>query len=422
MFVNPTLCSLPRCKLIKVNKNFIGAGFRRLFVCALSATLALPQTSHALPGGQQTDQSGAAGAITRRVGKVKKINATTITLTPDSGSDIDVIVGSTTRIERIAPGETDPKNATPMQLQDLQIGDLIRVRGRMSDDGKSIVASSIIALKASDVELRHQQDLQDWQKRGADGLASAVDPATGTVTISLRGKNVVVHTSAATVIRRYAPDSVKFDDAKPSTLAAVHPGDQVRARGDRSADGSELKAEEIVSGTFRNIAGTVNSVDASSSTVSVRDLLSKKTLTVKISQDSQLRQLPPEIALRFAARLKRTATGLPAAAAAPDSSAGTQSPRPAEGGGAAGEGEGARRSGGAPDFQQLLNRLPAITVNDLHKGDAVIVLSTEGTAGVGTTITLLTGVEPILQAAPNASGASILTPWSLAAPSGDSGP
>jgi hypothetical protein len=57
----------------------------------------------------------------------------------------------------------------------------------------------------------------------------------------------------------------------------------------------------------------------------------------------------------------------------------------------------------------------------LHKGDAVIVLSTEGAAGVGTVVTLLSGVEPILQAAPGASGASILTPWSLSAPGGDAG-
>jgi hypothetical protein len=69
----------------------------------------------------------------------------------------------------------------------------------------------------------------------------------------------------------------------------------------------------------------------------------------------------------------------------------------------------------------MLTRLPAVSLSDLHKGDAVIILSTEGTAGVGTIITLLTGVEPILQAAPNASAASILTPWSLSAPSGDAG-
>jgi hypothetical protein len=44
-----------------------------------------------------------------------------------------------------------------------------------------------------------------------------------------------------------------------------------------------------------------------------------------------------------------------------------------------------------------------------------------GSDGTGTAIILLTGVEPILQAAPNASGASILTPWSLGTPSGDAG-
>ena len=115
------------------------------------------------------------------------------------------------------------------------------------------------------------------------GSRTAVDAHAGTVTITVSGKNVVLHTSKTTVIRRYAPDSVKFDDAKPEHIAEIHPGDQVRARGERSADGGELAADEIVSGTFRNIAGTVNSVDASSSTLTVHDLLSKKNVTVKIT-------------------------------------------------------------------------------------------------------------------------------------------
>jgi len=69
-------------------------------------------------------------------------------------------------------------------------------------------------MKSSDLAARHAQDLQDWQKRGVDGLAKAVDPAAGTVTISARGKDVVLRTSGNTVIRRYAPDSVKFDDGE----------------------------------------------------------------------------------------------------------------------------------------------------------------------------------------------------------------
>ncbi len=79
------------------------------------------------------------------------------------------------------------------------------------------------------------------------------------------------------------------------------------------------------------------------------------------------------------------------------------------------------RSGGAPDLQQMLSRMPAASLADLHKGDAVMLVSTEGTAGTGTAITLLSGVEPILQAAPNAGQAMMLAPWSLGAPSGDVG-
>ena len=109
------------------------------------------------------------------------------------------------------------------------------------------------------------------------------------------------------MIRRYAPDSVKFDDAKPSSLTEIHPGDQLRARGNRTADGAELAAEEMVTGSFRNLAGIINSVDASQGTISVQDLLSKKPARVKITQDSQLRKLPPEMAQRIAARLKAAA-------------------------------------------------------------------------------------------------------------------
>ena len=412
----------------------------RLLVIALCAASAasphwLP-ACYAMPIGEQTQPAAGPGTATRRIGAIKAINGTAITLTPDSGPDIHVTVPDTARIIRVAPGEKDPKaNSTPIRFEDLQVGDRILVAGKASDDNLSLVASSVVAMKRSDLEARHQQDLQDWQKRGVGGLVSAVDPAAGTVTISVASfagkKNIVIRASSAAVIRRYAPDSVKFDDAKRSTLQEVHPGDQVRARGDRSADGSELAAEEIVSGSFRNVAGTVNSVDASSSTLSVQDLLSKKTVLVKVTADSQVRHLPPEMAQRIAARLKGAAAGGTAAAsgAAPSPASGqTASPSPSPGGMAEG-GMGARGNsagghpGGAPDFQQMLSHLPTSSLADLHKGDAVILVSTEGTAGVGTAIQLVSGVEPILQSAPNAAQAMLLAPWSLgAAPSDAGGP
>ena len=76
-------------------------------------------------------------------------------------------------------------------------------------------------------------------------------------------------------------------------------------------------------------------------------------------------------------------------------------------------GEG-RRSGGPPDIQQILSRMPSSSLADLQKGDAVLIVSTQGNAsGEVSAITLLAGVEPILTASPSASQALMLSPWSL---------
>ena len=213
------------------------------------------------------------------LGAIQAINGNTITLKPDAGPAIEVLVQGSARILRVAPGQIDLKNATAIQLADLQVGDRILVRATPSADGKSLAAATLIVMKRTDVEAKQQQEREDWQKRGIGGLVSAVDPSTGTVSISVAApggvKAIAIHTAKETIIRRYAPDSVQFDEAKSSSLAEIKPGDQLRARGERSADGAEFAAEEIVSGAFRNISGTIANLDAAANTLTVMDLASK---------------------------------------------------------------------------------------------------------------------------------------------------
>jgi hypothetical protein len=229
---------------------------------------------------------------------------------------------------------------------------------------------------------------------------------------------------------------VKFDDAKPAALDQIKVGDQLRARGTRNADGTQLTADEVVSGTFRNIAGTVNSIDIAAGTITVMDLMVKKTITVKITSDTQLRKLSPLIALDIAKRLKGGSADTPAATggtAGTTAASATQKPSDSaasaggqaggQGGQAGGPGGPARAGGarGNGDLGQMLSHMPAVTLADLQKGDAVMIVTTEGTQeGGATAITLLAGVEPLLQA----SGASsILTPWTMSgAPGGDAAP
>ena len=365
-------------------------------------------------------QEPAAQSV-RKAGTVKAINGNVITLQPDSGDAIQITVPEGARIRRLEAGQTDLKSAPTITLQEIQVGDRMLAAARPGDQG-ALTASSVVIMKQSDVAQKQQKDMQDWQRRGAGGIVSAIDSANGTITVSVTPANsVLVKTSKDTGFLRYAPNSIKFADAQKGAFDQIKTGDQLRARGTKSADGKEIAADEVISGTFRNIAGTVSSVDAEHNTITVKDVLAKKSVVVKLTGDSQMRKLPPEVAQQIAARLRRASAGQPGATGT--GAPGTGAPASAPSAGPGGMPGGAGRP--APDFQQIVNRQPAITVADLHKEDAVMIVSTAGTGNSEVSaITLLSGVEPILTASPNAAGAAaLLSGWNLSAPGeGGGGP
>ena len=382
--------------------------------CSMAAGLGV---ASGYAGSDQTEQAQpptSATTAAKPVGTVKAISGNVITLTTDAGSSVNILVQDSARLVRISPGQKNLKDATPIQLQEVQVGDRILARGKASDDGKSVEASSIVLMKESDVTAKQAKDLQDWQKRGVGGLVNKVDAGTGTITLATPAlgdaKPITILVSKNTIIRRYAADSVKFDDAKPGTIDQINAGDQLRAQGVRSSDGAELAADEVVSGTFRNIAGLVTSTDAANSTITVTDLVTKKPLTLKISADSQLRKIPPTFAQRIALRLRgesqEAAPGASTPGGSPQARANQTTPSGDTGG---------SRPGGLPDFQQMLKRMPAVALADLQKGDAVMIVATQGTPSTQpTAITLLSGVESILSASPNSNRAAmLLSPWNL---------
>jgi hypothetical protein len=217
---------------------------------------------------------------------------------------------------------------------------------------------------------------------------------------------LVITPAPNAVIRRYTPDSVKFADAKPSKLAEIRKGDQVRARGNKTPDGGQMTADEIVSGQFKMIAGLVLSVDPQENVIRINNIETKKPMTVKISTDSSLKKLQPMLAQAIANRLHgvppgdRPPGGVPPGdrpAGAPPSAAGGAAAGPGAGGPGGGRGPGGFGGGRAGDLQSMIDRTPAIKISDLMAGDAIIVSSTAGTAADQVTaITLLAGVEPIL--------------------------
>ena len=348
------------------------------------------------------------------LGTVKAIAGESLTVATDAGAETKVTVTPATKLLRVPPGSKDLSQAEVIPFSEFQQGDRVLVRLRCAGDPPVCEAGSVIAMKKSDIAEKQTHEREEWQRHGIGGLVKSVDAAQGAITVSTMTaagkKDVAIELSKNTIIRRYAPGSVKFDDAKVSSLGELSPGDQLRARGVRSADGTSFAADEIVTGAFRNIAGTISAVDAGAGTITLADLVTKKPAVVKVSSDSQLRKLPPQMAQMIAMRLKGAATGAPAPAAANSSA-----PAPGQGGGPGGQG----RNGGG-DLQQLLGRLPAAPLSEFQKGDMVMIVATGGlTDAQVTAITILGGVELLLQATTQEQASSILTPWSLSSSGAD---
>jgi uncharacterized membrane protein YgcG len=356
-----------------------------------------------------------AGAQTpvRLVGAITAISGNTLTVRTDADGVHQVNVPVSAAIKRITPGQKDLSAAETILFSNLETGDRVLVKLDPDAPAGTEEALQIIAIKQADVALKQQKDREDWQLRGVGGLVKSVDAASGVIVLTngagATAKTITVRTTKATMLKRYAPASVRFDAALPAPIDAIHAGDQLRARGVKNADDTEIAAEEVVSGSFRNISGTVASLDAASSTLVVKDLATKKPVTIHITEDAQMRRLPDRIAQMLATRLKGSTTG----GAASAKRGGTGSPSASSGGSqfrSGGQGGGWNGQGGGGDPQQMLSNSPAIQLGDLKKGEAVMLVSTAGTTEV-TAITLLAGVEPLLEAP--AASQNLLSNWSM---------
>ncbi len=381
---------------------------------------------------QQDAAAPKAPAYNKVIGEVTSIDPSgaKITVKQDGGAAIDVPLDGNTSFMLVPPGEKDLRKATRIELKDLVTGDRVYARSRKVDGQDQTPAVSVIVMSRTEVAQQQAKSREDWQKRGSAGKVTAVDPAAKTITITLQTaagpKPLEVDTDDKTTFRRYSPDSVKFADAKPSQLTDIAPGNNLRVLGDKSEDGSKIHAEQIVSGSFRNIAGTIVSVDAANHQIKLNDLITKKPVTVTVNDDTNLRKLSPWMAGMIARLQSGGAAGGPGAPGAAGASNASAPQRPAGGGqwqggapGGAGGGQGGGQWQGGPggtggpgggmgrmDPNQMLDRAPHFELADLKPGDALVISSSSGSdTSRATAITVVAGVEPILAAAP-AGGAN----------------
>ena len=361
-------------------------------------TLTLSPVSFA----QTTDDPNIAAK--HAIGEIKSIDAAAkqLTIKTDAGSVVTVSLTDKTTYKKLAPGEKALTNATDVTFADLAEGDRVMARGTVSEDRKSVPAVQVIVMTKGDLAKKQEAERLEWRRRGILGVITALKPESKEITISNRTvagtQAVVIPVSDNTEMRRYAPDSIKFGDAKPSTFSELKVGDQLRALGERTEDPLRFKPEKVVTGSFRTVGGVVTAIDTATGEIKINELEKKHPLTIVVKNDSVLR--------RFSG-MGGPGGGAPGAGGGQPGQVTT--PRPQGAGGPGGPGGGGP---GGRNINDMLDRLPTISIADVKVGDTIIVSSTQGVDPTRlTAISLVSGADALLamlaprpqpgQAAPN---------------------
>ena len=392
--------------------------FGILVALLLWLATAVPGTAQVSVPASAPETAGDAGALLERV--IGEITATDsvakqITVKLDAGGTVTVILQEKTVYLRVPPGEKDLKKAVKIAPGEIGIGDRVLARGRLTEDQKSIPAVAVIVMTKADLAQKRERERAEWQKRAMAGTIAALTPETKEITLSVRSgggtKAVVIEPAQNAVFRRYAPDSVRFSDAESSSFAELKVGDPLRVLGEKNSDGTRIKPEEIVSGSFRNIAGIITAIDAAAGEIKITDLQTNKPLTVRITSDATIRRMLPAKAATTADRPQANSKGTAAAAGGAGSEGqpreGRQSDSPAlqppQPDAAASESvPRAARSGTTGGGGMNLEQMPPLSFAELKRGETVIVLSTAGAhPSHVTAIVLVAGVESLLSAAPD---------------------
>ena len=351
-------------------------------------TLVLLALSLSLSGGVAWGQAapGAqtpAAQVSHVFGDVLTVDAAgrRVLMKTEAG-EVSALFDERTEFLRVLPGQTSLKGAERITLADIGVGDKVMARGSQSGDKKSVAARQLIVMSRAAIVSRQERDREEWRRRGVSGRVASLNPETKEIKLAAAGgaAPLTIVAADATVFRRYAPDSVKFADAKPSTFADLKVGDQLRAIGEKSADGARFTPAEVVSGSFRTVGGPITGLNVEAGEVTIKNIPTGQPLIIAVSKDSLLRRIPPEVLASLAR-------------------------------GGAAKAAGAAPAPAGADVQDMFAGFPVVTVGDLKVGQMILASGMAGADDARVKAVLLaTGVEPLFvqpQARPSGGRPSV---------------
>ena|SRR5215207_1607128 len=359
----------------------------------------------------QTAQTGAPRQ--RLIGEVTAVDASSngLTVKTDAGETVSVTADEKTSVRRLPAGETSLDKATSATFADVRVGDRVLAVGVGTSGG--VARQLILTTRAAAAQGRDDG-------RRLLGRVVSVDASKKSIVVQTRGREgaaetVNVEVSDGARVLHYAPDSSRVADAQPATFADIRVGDQLRATGERAAEGATFRAKEIVAGSFTRVAGQIVSVDAARNELTLKNEQTGQTFRVHVGTRTTLRRVTPEFIQTMNERAeRREARRAEGGGQSREGNGDTRGGRRegegregvareggrGEGGGREGRGgrargEGGRRGGGGGfggGGGQMFDSLPAVTLAELKKGDGVMVTATPGAdASSVTAVSIVSG-------------------------------
>jgi len=397
------------------------------------------------PGLAQTP--AAAPTPITVLGQVESVDAgaRSLTMKAADGSSLSVTLAEKGTVVKVAPGETSLANAAPIAFDAITAGDRVMVRGGARNERGIDGALRVVVMARTDLAARNEAELRAWRERGVSGTLISADPTNrefilqtasapapaaapgtpGPPTGAPAPANTIVVDATKALIHRYADTSIRFDDARPSTVAEMEAADQVRVLGARAADGRKITAERVVFGHFSTRALAIEKIDATSGVISVKDLQSNQKFTLTVSAGGTIRKIPAEMAAMFGG-------GAPGGGRPGMGGGGGQSGAPggAMGGGQAGAPggpPGAAMGGGRPNgprpggggrggrgMEDVVERMPTINLADLKKDDWIgAVVGRIDASGKAVAFNVLAGIEVFASRANRSGGVDVGMPAGL---------
>jgi hypothetical protein len=354
----------------------------------------------------------------------------------EDGSSLTVALAEKGTVMKVAPGEKSLQNAVPIPFDGIASGDRVLVRGGTRNEARIEGALRVVVMAQTDLAARNESEQRAWRERGIAGTLISADPANGELIIQTANRatpaagataapiTLVVDAKKAT-LHRYADTSVKFEDARPASIADMAAADQVRVLGTKSEDGKRVAAERVVFGSFKTMALAIEKIDAATGLLSVKDLQSNQKFTISLVPGASIRKIPAEMAAMFGGG-GRPGGGMGmgggmgggAGAAAPGGArpegARGQNPGAPPAMGMGGRAPGASGPRGGRGMEDIVERMPAITLADLKKDDWVgAVVSRIDASGKAVAFNMLAGIEAFASRANRSGGVDVGMPAGL---------